>query len=137
MLVTTSRDPSAKARRFGKALASFLSIPYVNRGKQSPAIEETWLVVVEDHGNPNGLVKRFSGNEDLLTFKLSEDPVSGRLKRIVPVVLGGGANALKIAQFFELERRGGQAAEPKRALIVASGRIDFVDEGQIKFRLIV
>ncbi|MGA9098057.1 MAG: hypothetical protein WB392_03910, partial [Methanotrichaceae archaeon] len=74
MKVTTSRDPSAKARRLGKTVARFLSIPYINRGKLNLSDEEQWLVVVEDHGNPTGLIKRTAMGEELLTFKLSSDP---------------------------------------------------------------
>jgi rRNA maturation protein Rpf1 len=139
MLVTTSRDPSAKARRFGKALASFLSLPYVNRGKHISDKEETWMVVVEDHGNPHGLVKRSSGKEEQLTFTLLEEPIRGRLKSLVPVVVGSDLDALKIAQFFELvwleEYIPAKIDGLKRALVVASGQIDFIDEGKAKFRL--
>ncbi len=137
MKVTTSREPSAKARRFGKALASFLSLPYVNRGKQSPGEEEVWLVVVENHGNPGGLIKRYSGKEELLSFTLSLEPAAGRLKKIVPVVIGAQNEALPIAKFFELEWLEGPVHEsgPKRTLGVSSGQIDFVDDGEAKFRL--
>jgi hypothetical protein len=137
MKTTTSRDPSAKTRRFGKALASFLSIPYVNRGKQSPGEDETWLVAVEDHGNPSGLVKRCGGKEELLSFKLSVEPASGRPKKLAPTVTGARMDALPIARFFELEWLEGPAHEggPKRTLAVSSGRIDFIDEGEVKFSL--
>ena len=137
MKITTSRDPSAKTRRFGKALASFLSIPYVNRGKQSPGEDETWLVVVEDHGNPSGLVKRCGGEEELLSFTLSLEPSSGRPKKLVPTVTGLRKDALPIARFFELEwqERPTHEGGPKRALAVSSGQIDFIDEDEVKFRL--
>jgi len=140
MLVTTSRDPSAKARRLGKALALFLCAPYVNRGKQSPGDDETWLVVVEDHGNPRGLIKRSNGLEEQLSFKvaLEPEPVKGRSKRIVSVVTGKMEEALPIAWFFELEWQETLetlAHGPRRALVVASGEIDFVDEDEAKFRL--
>ena len=138
MLVTTSRDPSAKARRLGKALASFLSAPYVNRGKQSPGDDDTWLVVVEDHGNPRGLVKRSNGLEEQLSFKvaLEPEPAKGRSKKIVPVVTGKAEEALPIARFFGLEWQEPLAQHaPGRALVVASGQIDFVDEDEAKFRL--
>lgn len=134
MLVTTSRDPSAKARRFGKALASFLSLPYLNRGKKAPREDETWLVVVEDHGNPRGLVKRSPEREEHLAFRLSGEPEAGRQKRCVPVVTGAGPDALPIAQFFELEWVE-TSSHRARTLSVASGRIDFIDEGEAKFRL--
>ena len=124
-----------KARRFGKALASFLSLPYLNRGKQGPMEDETWLVVVEDHGNPRGLVKRSPGKEENLTFRLSGEPEAGRLKKCVPVVTGAGPDALPIAQFFELEWVELSASHQTRVLSVASGRIDFIDVGEAKFRL--
>jgi hypothetical protein len=135
MLVTTSRDPSMKARRFGKALASFLSLPYLNRGKRAPDGDETWLVVVEDHGNPRGLVKRSPGKEEHLAFRLSGEPEAGRQKKCVPVVTGAGPDAIPIAQFFELEWVEKSASEQARVLSVASGRIDFIDVGEAKFRL--
>lgn len=139
MLVTTSRDPSAKARRLGKALALFLSVPYVNRGKQSPGDDDddTWFVVVEDHGNPRGLVKRSNGLDEQLSFKvvLEPMPAKGRSKKIVSVVTGRMEEALPIARFFELEWQESLAHQPLRALVVASGEIDFVDEDEAKFRL--
>jgi|WetSurMetagenome_2_1015567.scaffolds.fasta_scaffold574436_2 rRNA maturation protein Rpf1 len=135
MQVTTSRDPSAKARRLGKALASFLSIPYANRGKQSPGDDDTWLVVVEDHGNPRGLVKRAQGSQEQLLFKMVLEPVKGRSKKLVPVVTGKMEEALPIARFFELEWQESLAQPSRRALVVASGEIDFVDENEAKFRL--
>lgn len=134
MLVTTSRDPSAKARRLGKALASFLSVPYANRGKQSLMGDETWLVVVEDHGNPRGLVKRSPEKKEQMAFKITQEPQIKRLKRLKPVVSGTEKEALPVARFFELECEKGPQGE-FRALLVASGKIDFVDEGIVMFRL--
>lgn len=134
MLVTTSRDPSAKARRLGKALASFLSVPYASRGKQSLIGDETWLVVVEDHGNPRGLVKLSPEKKEQMTFKIAQEPQMGRLKRRKPVVRGTERDALPVARFFELDWQKGPASE-LRTLLVASGQIDFVDEGEVKFRL--
>lgn len=135
MFVTTSRDPSAKARRFARALASFLSLPYVNRGKQRPEDDESWLVVVEDHGNPAGIVKRSSEKVEQLSFQLSGDTQTGRLKKCAAKVAGEGVVALPIAQFFELVWLGESAPASGRIISVASGIIDFMDEGQAKFRL--
>lgn len=135
MFVTTSRDPSSKARRFARALASFLSLPYVNRGKQKPEESETWLVVVEDHGNPAGLVKRSPQGAEQLSFQLSGETQARRLKRSVAKVAGEGAVALPIAQFFELEWLGEAVPSQGRIIKAASGNIDFMDEGQAKFRL--
>jgi len=135
MFVTTSRDPSSKARRFARTLASYLSLPYVNRGKQRPGEDETWLVVVEDHGNPAGLVKRTSEKVERLSFQLSGDTQARRLKKDVPKVVGEGTVALPIAQFFELEWLGEAVPTQGRIIRAASGNIDFMDEGQAVFRL--
>ena len=135
MFVTTSRDPSAKARRFARALASFLSLPYVNRGKQKTGEDETWLVVIEDHGNPAGLVKRSSEKEEQLSFRLSGETEARRLKMSVPKVAGKGMVAQSIAQFFELEWLCEAVPAQGRIIWVAPDNIDFIDEGQAKFRL--
>ncbi|MFB3765802.1 MAG: hypothetical protein ACE14P_11230 [Methanotrichaceae archaeon] len=134
MKVTTSRDPSAKARRLGKIIARFLSIPYVNRGKLSLSSEdeEPWLVVVEDHGNPTGIVKRTAMGEELLAFTLSSDPKPGQFKRLAPSVAGTREDAKPIARFFGLEL----SAEPtRRSINVCRGQIDFINEGEIILRL--
>jgi rRNA maturation protein Rpf1 len=135
MLVTTSRDPSSKARRFARALASFLSLPYVNRGKLSLGEDETWLVVIEDHGNPAGLIKRSQEKEEQLSFQLSGEAESKRLKRSVPKVAGKGTVSLAIAQFFELEWLCEALPPQGRIIWVAPNTIEFIDEGQAKFRL--
>ncbi len=135
MIVTTSRDPSSKARRFARAMASFLSLPYVNRGKQKTGEDETWLVVIEDHGNPAGLVKRSSEKEEQLSFRLSGETEARRLKMSVPKVAGKGIVAQSIAQFFELEWLCEAVPAQGRIIWVAPGNIDFIDEGQAKFRL--
>ncbi len=135
MLVTTSRDPSSKARRFARALASFLSLPYVNRGKQRMEEDETWLVVIEDHGNPAGLVKRSLEKVEHLSFRLSGETESKRLKRSVTKVAGKGMVALPVAKFFELEWLGETSPDQGRIIWVAPNNIDFIDECQTKFRL--
>ncbi len=132
MKVTTSRDPSAKARRLGKFIASFLSLPYVNRGKLSLSSEELWLVVVEDHGNPTGLIKRKPMGEELLAFKLASDPETKRFKKQTPTVAGSSNEAKRVASFFELM----QSAEPMgRFIEVGPEHIDFINEGEIVLRL--
>ena len=134
MLVTTSRDPSPKTRRFGRALAAFLSVPYLNRGKHGFRGEDTWLVVVEDHGNPQGLVKRSTAGEELLAFRLLGEPLAGRLRKDMPVVTGPATESKAFAQFFELEWSGRPRPEA-RTISVASGSIDFMDKGEIRFSL--
>jgi hypothetical protein len=70
-----------------------------------------------------------------LSFQLSGDSEARRLKRSVPKVAGEGMVALPLAQFFELEWLGEAAPAQGRIISVASGNIDFIDEGQVKFRL--
>ena len=145
MFVTTSRDPSAKARRFARALASFLSLTYVNRGKQrlegqeGETGDEPWLVVIEDHGNPAGLVKHRSKDstigEERLSFQLIGEPEGRRLKKMTPSVAGEGETARHIAQLFELAWSSECRHVSGRMIQVASGSIDFMDEGETKFRL--
>jgi hypothetical protein len=135
MLLTTSRDPSSKARRFARALGSFLSLPYVNRGKQGLGGEETWLVVIEDHGNPAGLIKRAGVEAEQLSFRLSIEPDGRRLAGGAAKVAGKGTIASTIAQFFELELTGEIAPARGRIIWVAPNTIEFMDDGQAKFRL--
>ncbi len=132
MKVTTSRDPSAKARRLGKFIAGFLSLPYINRGKLSLSGDEPWLIVVEDHGNPSGLIKRTGLGEELLAFKLSSDPVAKRFKKQIPIVTGSANEARSAASFFELK----QSLEPAGRFIKAeTEHIDFINEGEVILRL--
>jgi U3 small nucleolar ribonucleoprotein protein IMP4 len=133
MKVTTSRDPSAKTRRLGKALAAFLCIPYVNRGKQSLEKDDVWLIMAEEHGNPRGIIKRHGDSEEHLAFKIVIEPVSMHLRRTVPIVSGEKDDAFPIASFFELNWSDEHLA--KRAIIVASGQMDFVDNGETQFRI--
>jgi rRNA maturation protein Rpf1 len=137
MKVTTSRDPSAKARRLGKTVAMFLSLPYVNRGKQRLDDEETWLVVVEDHGNPKGIVKRTPEEEEHLNFALalSSDHRQRLHRRLRPVVIGQNEESERIARFFELGRSADPLNSHKRIILVESEKIDFVDEDEIVLRL--
>jgi hypothetical protein len=93
------------------------------------------MVVIEDHGNPAGLVKRSHEKEEQLSFQLSGDTQAMRLKRSMPKVAGKGMDALPIAQFFELEWLGEAAPTQGRIIWVAPGNIDFIDGGQTEFRL--
>ncbi|HNX09567.1 MAG TPA: hypothetical protein PKL29_05590 [Methanothrix sp.] len=135
MIVTTSRDPSARARRFAKALASFLSVQYFNRGKQGLDEGELWLIVGEDHGNPARLVKRLGESEEQLSFSLSGEPEGRRLCRQAPKVAGEGEFAQPVARFFELELACSTDIRCGRIIHAAPGIIDFMDEGISRFRL--
>lgn len=132
MRVTTSREPSARTRRVGKTLARFLSLPYVNRGKQNLGGEEAWMVVVEDHGNPQGFVKRTPEEEIVMSFTISGGIQEKPMKKMVPVVLGEKEDAIPVARLFELDAA--DVAGP-RAIIATPGLIEMVDEGVTIMRL--
>ncbi|HWQ20784.1 MAG TPA: hypothetical protein VN455_13460 [Methanotrichaceae archaeon] len=132
--ITTSRDPSARARRFGKALARFLSVPYVNRGKQSLDRDQTWIMVAEKDGNPSSLVKRTGDREDRLDFRILLESSPKGLKRDRPVVTGSG-DAGRIAEFFDLDCE----IEPgsSRTIRAETGRLEFFDQGELALRLAI
>jgi len=93
------------------------------------------LVVIEDHGNPAGLIKRSKEGEEQLSFQLSGETQARRLKRSVAKVAGKGMVALPIAEFFELKWLGETSPDQGRIIWVAQNNIDFIDECQTKFRL--
>lgn len=132
MIVTTSREPSARTRRVAKTLARFLSLPYVNRGKQSLRDDETWMLVVENHGNPQGFIKRTPEEEVVMNFTLSGEPKVKPMKKMVPVVQGINEEAMPVARFFDLDTSERSAT---RAIIAVPGSIEFVDEGVSIMRL--
>jgi rRNA maturation protein Rpf1 len=125
MKVTTSRDPSDRARRLGRTLARFLSVPYVTRGKQSLSGDEAWIVVVEGHGSPNGLVKRMGENEEVLNFKVSSDLIAKPMKPVRPVAVGDR----RIAKFFEIDLLEEPGAS--RVIKAEGGRLEFLDCGDL------
>lgn len=132
MIVTTSREPSAKTRRIAKTLARFLSLSYVNRGKQSLGDDETWMVVVENHGNPQGFIKRTPEEEIIMNFTLSGEPKEKPMKNMVPVVQGIKEEAIPVARFFDLDVSEGSAP---RAIVATLGSIEFMDDGAAIMRL--
>ena len=137
MFITTSRDPSAKARRFARTLASFLSIDYINRGKQRPNRVDAMLVVLEDHGNPAALAKRSYGGEEKLGFRLSGEIGAYRLQAVAAeaVVVGEKEIALLIACFLELEWMPEAGRAQGRRILVEPGRIEFLDGDNAWIRL--
>jgi hypothetical protein len=137
MFITTSRDPSAKARRFARALASFLSIDYINRGKQRPDREDAMLVVLEDHGNPAALARRGSDGEEKLSFRLSGEIQAYRLQTAAAevAVVGEKEIALPIACFLEKEWLPEAGRAQGRRILVEPGRIEFLDGDNAWIRL--
>ena len=134
--VTTSRDPSQRTRRLGKALARFLAVPYVNRGKQGLG-DESWIVVVEDHGNPTGFIKRSGELEEMLGFTVSIEPQTRQLKSIRPSVVGTSDDARAVAEFFDLDLLNGSSSpdDIQRYILAAPGHLDFIDGEETIIRL--
>jgi hypothetical protein len=101
--------------------------------------EETWLVVFEDHGNPTGLAKRFGDRTEKMAFTLISEGAIGprRFRGQKPQVTGKKDDALPVAAFFELDWQEMPLSDSAvgRNIRVASGQIDFVDEGETIFRL--
>ena len=137
MFITTSRDPSAKARRFARALASFLSVDYINRGKQRPDREDAMLVVLEDHGNPAALARRGSDGEEKLIFRLSGEIQAYRLQTAADevAVVGEKEIALPIACFLEKEWLPQEGRAQGRRILVEPGTIEFLDGDNAWIRL--
>ena len=137
MFITTSRDPSAKARRFARALASFLSVDYINRGKQRPDRKDAVLVVLEDHGNPAALARRGSDGEEKLSFRLSGEIQAYRLQTATDevAVVGQKEMALPIACFLEKEWMPEAGRAQGRRILVEPGIIEFLDGDNAWIRL--
>ena len=87
MILTTSRKPSKKTRRFSKVLAKFMNWRYLNRGKMS--MEDLLcfneLAIIEEFkGNP-AVLKIYKSNKEVLRlrfnvsninkFKMDDSPV--------------------------------------------------------------
>lgn len=86
------------------------------------------MVVVEDHGNPQGLVRRDRRGEKTLRFTISAERNMSQTKREKPVVTGDSNMAKAIAEFLDLDY------DPKskaiRLINVKKGGItEFVDSG--------
>ncbi len=65
MLVTTSRNPSRKTRRFARTLSHIFGWTYVTRGK-SPIEELLWLA--EKRSTRMGIVSEIKGNPAFIHF---------------------------------------------------------------------
>ena len=133
MRFSTSRKPSPRTRRLARILASFFGAAYMTRGKAGLDDGDTWLVVVEEHGNPAGLARRSGGQEMVLHFTVAVEGGSRRLTAERPVVVGTGKDASDVAEFFGL----GLSAEAGagRAIRVVGRQIEFLDGGELILRL--
>ena len=133
MQVTTSRKPSPRSRRFAKTLAEFLAVPYSARGESGLDPDEVWMVVVEDHGNPRGVVKRTADREEEIRFVISSETRVQKLKRQKPQVAGEPEFAKTLAEFFGLEWD--TKSEHERTIRASRDEIEFVDGKETILRL--
>ncbi len=83
MLLTTSRNPSRKTRRFARTLSGIFGWRYLTRGKLS--IEEL-LWMSERRGNRMGIVSEIKGNPAFIHFFKSDGKFISGL-RISPGVI--------------------------------------------------
>jgi len=83
------------------------------------------MLVVEDHGNPRGIVKRTEDREEEIRFIVSSETRVQKLKRQRPRVTGDSKFAKILAEFFGLE----WALEDGdiRSIKVGRDEIEFVD----------
>ena len=132
MRFSTSRKPSPRARRLARTLASFLGCEYMPRGKTCLDDGDTWMVVVEEDGNPAGLAKRSGGDERVLRFTVAVEGQSKRLKMGRPVVVGT-EGARQVAEFFGLDLLA--EGETGREIRVTGRQIEFLDGGELVLRL--
>lgn len=121
-ILTTSRKPGRKTRRFAKVLASFFNWRYLNRGKLSlediNSLSETFWIISEVKGNPAILTlyergeKRFEMNFTLSNVKkvnMDESAVvfQGKLP-FDPVIFGAIPQTkagLKLARKVDFRKR--------------------------------
>ena len=95
------------------------------------------LVVTEDHGNPAGLARRSSENEEKLSFRLSGEIQARRLQPAAAEVAVVGLKEIAIpsACFLELEWMPQSGGAQGRQILVEQGRIEFLDGDQAWIRL--
>jgi U3 small nucleolar ribonucleoprotein protein IMP4 len=135
MQVTTSRKPSPGTRRFARTLARFLGVPYVTRGKMNLDPEEMWILVVEGHGNPQGLAKRFQSREEIIRFSVSaEHPAPPPQKGKKTLVVGSSEKAESVAKFFDLVWQPEAETEAKM-IKVTDKTVEFKDGGEAILKL--
>uniref|UniRef100_A0A7C3MBD8 Probable Brix domain-containing ribosomal biogenesis protein n=1 Tax=Archaeoglobus fulgidus TaxID=2234 RepID=A0A7C3MBD8_ARCFL len=121
-ILTTSRKPGRKTRRFAKVLARFFNWRYLNRGKLSlediNSLSETFWIISEVKGNPAILTlyergeKRFEMNFTLSNVKkvnMDESAVvfQGKLP-FDPVIFGAIPQTkagLKLARKVDFRKR--------------------------------
>ncbi len=93
-LLTTSRKPGRKTRRFAKVLARFFNWRYVNRGKLSledlAALSDVFWIISEVKGNP-AILKLYERGEKRLEISFTVSNVNKIKMDDSPVVFKGKA----------------------------------------------
>lgn len=143
MLITSSRKPSNRTRTLCKYLATFFNCEYVNRGKMGMgevlhlAHDDPLLIVGEFHGNPGSLAIYDGNGLCLLSIHMTvSDPENlkfSKLKLIEPVIVGTGKLVDAMISSLSLQRAN-NSSNP-RCIIVDNEMIDFIDSGNLLFKL--
>ena len=145
MLITSSRKPSNRTRTLCKYLATFFNCEYVNRGKMGMgevlhlAHDNPLLIVGEFHGNPGSLAI-YDGNGLCLlsihmTVSYPENSKFSKLKLVepAPVIVGTGKLVDALVSGLSLQRANNSSCP--RCVIVNNEMIDFIDSGNLFFKL--
>ena len=147
MLITSSRKPSNRTRTLCKYLATFFNCEYVNRGKMGMgevlhlAHDDPLLIVGEFHGNPGSLAIYDGNGLCLLSIHMTVAyPVNlkfSKLKLVEPVIVGAGESKLKLADAIASSLSLLSVDDPsyQRCIIVDNEMIDFIDSGNLLFKL--
>jgi hypothetical protein len=92
------------------------------------------MVVVEDHGNPRGLVMRDWYGEETLRFTISAETKMALANREKPVVTGDIDMGKAVAEFLNLDFNPESRAS-KVIKVKKSGIAEFIDGGSNIFKL--
>jgi len=138
MLVSTSRKPSRRTRAFSRALAAYLGVHHLNRGKRS--LTELFELASEDDGRLVMVGERM-GNPTKLTFYRESVPLfwiaftSPPIRkedvdvRILPLdVEGNGELCESLRSFFEEE--GHPQGGARKTLKVSANELELYTCGE-------
>ncbi len=142
MILTTSRKPGRKTRRFAKVLARFMNWNYVQRGKLSVKSSGDFAVLQEIKGNP-AVLRVFRNGREVLNLRFNVGKINKMEMGSDPVIFAGklGFDPL-ILGAIPLRRAGLRLAikfRPKKKIYVRrNGKIivfDFTYDGKTIMKL--
>ncbi|WP_290899181.1 rRNA maturation protein [Ferroglobus sp.] len=144
MILTTSRDPSRRTRRFAKVLARFMNWRYVQRGKMSledlfSNLTENLVMITEIKANPAFLKIYDRSGKELLSLRINV----GEIKKVKmnddfvvfigdppfdPLLLGAMPKGKAAEKFV-------RKVETKKVVKVRDNVLDFLYDGKPILRI--